>query len=190
MEECIKIISSIMCPKNVCRAYEFAKLFEEPILVKKCMYIICTRTTAVLNASTFNNVELSTLITIFDQDELNILSELELFVALKKYFKNQTCSGAEDTKIDDTASPSTETSYRDPAIRDLVKKIRFLTLTPQQFADGPGSSSLLTLREKFAIFMNISSTKFPMPEGFCTKTVSRKNIPFLFSSPVFGSRSQ
>lgn len=56
-------------------------------------------------------------------------------------------------------------------------KIRFLTLSPQQFAEGPASSALLTQSEKFAILMNISSpsTDIPMPEGFSTSTVCRRN---------------
>lgn len=55
-------------------------------------------------------------------------------------------------------------------------KIRFLTLTPQQFAEGPASSSLLSQSEKFAILMNISSPSIdiPMPEGFSTSTVCRR----------------
>lgn len=55
-------------------------------------------------------------------------------------------------------------------------KIRFLTLTPQQFAEGPATSSLLTQAEKFAILMNISSpsTDVTMPSGFSTSTVQRQ----------------
>lgn len=54
-------------------------------------------------------------------------------------------------------------------------KIRFLTLTPQEFAEGPATSNLLTEPEKFAILMNISSpsTTVPMPGGFSTSRVRR-----------------
>lgn len=167
VEECTKFIWSDLYPKNACRAYEFAKLFEEPILMKKCMEIISTKTKEVLNESSFDDVELSTIITVFDQDRLNIETELDLFNALTKYSGRQPCS----------ASPSTETSPMHPTIRDAVKKIRFLTLSPQQFAEGPASSILLTQSEKFAILMNISSnsTDIPMPEGFTVSTVSRRN---------------
>lgn len=68
-----------------------------------------------------------------------------------------------------------------PTIRDALMKIRFLTLTPQQFAEGPATSSLLIQSEKFSILMNISSpcTEVPMPGGFSTSTVprQRKNSP-------------
>lgn len=74
------------------------------------------------------------------------------------------------------ASPSSENNHMHPTVRDALKKIRFLTLSPQQFAEGPASSNLLTQSEKFAILMNISSPSIdiPMPEGFSTSTVCRK----------------
>lgn len=77
------------------------------------------------------------------------------------------------------ASVSSENSPLHPTLRDALVKIRFLTLTPQQFAEGPASSSLLSQSEKFAILMNISSpaTDIPMPEGFSTSTVSRREQP-------------
>jgi hypothetical protein len=58
-----------------------------------------------------------------------------------------------------------------------IGKIRFLTLTPSQFADGPAESPLLTQDESFAILLNISSTsascKRPLPEGFSNSVESR-----------------
>lgn len=55
-------------------------------------------------------------------------------------------------------------------------KIRFLTLTPQQFAEVGATSNLLSQSEKFAILMNICSPSaaVPMPDGFSTSTVPRR----------------
>lgn len=55
-------------------------------------------------------------------------------------------------------------------------KIRFLTLSPQQFAEGPGKSILLSESEKFAILMNICTPNaaVPMPEGFSPSTTPRR----------------
>lgn len=57
-----------------------------------------------------------------------------------------------------------------------MTKIRFLTLTPQQFADGPGRSLLFSETEAFYILMNISSKQASndMPEGFSTNPIARK----------------
>lgn len=74
------------------------------------------------------------------------------------------------------ASASTENSSSSlPTIRHILMKIRFLTMTPQQFAEGPATSDLLSQPEKFAILINISSptTDIPMPLGFSTCRISR-----------------
>lgn len=70
-------------------------------------------------------------------------------------------------------------------------KIRFLTLSPQQFAEGPGKSTLLSESEKFAILMNICTPNaaVPMPEGFSTSTTPRRrkksiNDPFNLVSRI------
>lgn len=85
-------------------------------------------------------------------------------------------------------NPSSEANSGRPSIRDAIKKLRFLTLTPQQFAEGPGKSNLLSESEKFAILMNICSpsSAVDMPEDFSTSTVSRKTINFsVVSKDVF-----
>lgn len=73
-------------------------------------------------------------------------------------------------------NPTNEPTARHPTVRDAIMKIRFLTLTPQQFAEGPATSNLLTQAEKFSLLMNISSpsTDVPMPAGFTTSTVPRQ----------------
>lgn len=72
-----------------------------------------------------------------------------------------------------------------PTIRDAVKKIRFLTLTPQQFAEGPARTNLLTQSEAFSILMNIStpSSVYPMPENFTINKNHRNNISVDSRSP-------
>lgn len=43
--------------------------------------------------------------------------------------------------------------------------MRFLTLTPEQFAEGPAKSGLLTKIECFQIFMNLSLSKIDYAIG-------------------------
>lgn len=76
-------------------------------------------------------------------------------------------------------NPTNEATARHPTIRDAIMKIRFLTLSPQQFAEGPATSTLLTQAEKFAILMNISSpsTDVAMPSGFSVSTIPRQRTP-------------
>lgn len=55
----------------------------------------------MLLESSFDDVELSTVLTVFDQDELNINSELELFSAISRYAsKHNQSSGAKVPRLD------------------------------------------------------------------------------------------
>lgn len=64
-------------------------------------------------------------------------------------------------------------------LHGTVGKIRFLTLTPSQFAERTAVSQLLSQDEAFAILMNISSPTLalPLPDGFTSSRVARKKIP-------------
>lgn len=63
--------------------------------------IICNQTQEVLLETSFDDVELSTVLTVFDQDELNINSELELFSAISRYAtKHNHSSGAKVPRLD------------------------------------------------------------------------------------------
>ena len=53
VEECTKYLWRDLYPRNACRAYEFARLFEEPILMEKSIQMICTQTREILSESTF-----------------------------------------------------------------------------------------------------------------------------------------
>ncbi|XP_012541605.1 BTB/POZ domain-containing protein 1 isoform X2 [Monomorium pharaonis] len=166
VEECTKYLWCDLSPKKACRAYEFAKLFEEPVLMEKCLQIIRTKTDEVLKESSWEDVELGTLIKVLEQDDLQISSEIELFTAVERWAKAE-CSRK---SLDPTNGKSLKS-----VIGNALLKIRFLSLTPQEFAEGPGMSPLLTKDEAFAILMNILCTgnKTPMPEGFCTTSNSR-----------------
>ncbi|XP_055692411.1 BTB/POZ domain-containing protein 6-B-like [Lutzomyia longipalpis] len=173
VEQCTKFLWSDLQPSNVCRAYEFARLFEENQLMMTCLEMICTRTMEVIEDPSFEEVEMSTILTILDQEFLSVDSELSLYYALSRYSEKH--AGQEGS------------ASRAADIRQAVQKIRFLTLTPQQFAEGPGRSTLLSQNEAFVILMNISSPTncgCPMPEGFSTSRTSRiQNVVVESPSP-------
>ncbi|EZA57597.1 hypothetical protein DMN91_002406 [Ooceraea biroi] len=183
VEECTKYLWSDLSPKKACRAYEFAKLFEEPVLMEKCLQIICTKTAEVLKESSWEEIELATLLTVLDQDKLQINSEIELFIAVERWAKAECFRKSVD--------PANGKVLRS-ILGDAFSKLRFLSLTPQEFAEGPGMSPMLSQDESFGILMNILCTanKTPLPEGFCTISNSRakpvkaqsRNI----ANPIFG----
>ncbi|CAG9567556.1 unnamed protein product [Danaus chrysippus] len=232
VKECTRYLWSDLYPRNACRAYEFARLFEENVLMEKCIQIISTNTKEVLNDSSFEEVELNTVITVFSLDHLNVDSELDLFEAAVRYAKAMEKRNVENSPPADGASASenrakspvpstsqeeeqvvnidssaesspeaimdtcksndaetaapTQTKHLDklgdkkerPSIRRAVEKIRFLTLSPQQFAAGPARSVLLSESEAFAVLMHIlnAHTDVALPEGFSTSRVPRKQL--------------
>lgn len=207
VDNCTKFLWSDLCAKNACRAYEFARLFEEPTLQEKCLQIICTKTMDVIGDPSFEEVELSTITTILDQDALNVDNELNLFFAINRFAEKHGLrhdnTDTADPNLNEESDPLDENEpinleagpsnrpdpppqvvaqpqqvqrvHEIPTIRDAIKKIRFLTLTPQQFAEGPARTNLLSQSEAFAILMNISTPNsvYPMPDGFTLNKNSR-----------------
>ena len=169
VNECIKFLWTRISPKKACRGYEFAKLFEESALMERCMYIMRSKTNEVISKSSWDDVEQGTILKILDQDELEITSEVHLFNAVEKWARAECKRNSLDP--DDSKSLKS-------VIGNALTKIRFLTLTPQEFAEGPGKSPLLTQEEAFSILMNISSCNSgtPLPEGFSTNTERRTSL--------------
>ncbi|SPP78492.1 uncharacterized protein LOC117581603 isoform X1 [Drosophila guanche] len=280
---CTHFLWADLSPKNACRAYEFAKLFDEPRIMQSSMDLISTNTREVLSDPSFMDIEVSTLMAILDQNRLNIDSELDLFNCLLKFAnergilnesgqpeglymsgdKEVTTKQSPDHSSGDimveeikmepdvaamvqhmhqdddgdsfeadpngpstssaaaaaaaTASPDADANGDADAdaaasddvviiesdasgnalddevnminimdaqrtimdgamLRQAVKKIRFLTMTPQQFAEGPARSKLLQQHEALAILIKISSPTLNdcnMPEGFCISRSTR-----------------
>lgn len=170
VEKCKMYLLFYISPTKACRAYECAKLFEEPGLMTKSLQIICDKTKEVLEEPSWEEVELGTLLKVLDQEELNINSELDLFRAVERWAKAEC--GRKSLDSNDGKSLRS-------VIGNALSKIRFLCLSPQQFAEGPGMSALLSQDEAFAILMNIICTenKVPMPEGFSTESMSRDKPP-------------
>ncbi|EDW05544.1 uncharacterized protein LOC6585930 [Drosophila mojavensis] len=288
---CTHFLWADLSPKNACRAYEFAKLFDEPRLMQSSMDLIAANTREVLSDPSFLDIEVSTLMAILDQHRLNIDSELDLFNCLLKFasergilnengneeaasgsgksiacaeqaaaaandmieeikmepdvaamvqhmhqdedvesYKQPTGNGSAGSSPDHPAGSSCSSSTSNAnananasaaivnddvviidsdasgnaneeemnaaeaaanminmmdaqrtimdgaMLRQAVKKIRFLTMTPQQFAEGPARSKLLKQHEALAILIKISSPTLNdcnMPEGFCVSRSTR-----------------
>ncbi|KAF2883944.1 hypothetical protein ILUMI_22236 [Ignelater luminosus] len=167
-KKCIIVIQENINTTNACKGYEFAELFEESSLMEYCLEVISRRTENVLSEANLKDIKLNTIITILDQDCLNVRSEMTLFNAVTICAKNNNKD--KDTK------PLNERGKHQSLLREALQKIRFLIMTPKEFAEGPALSDLLTKFEKFDILMNISSpaSTVAMPSGFSTSTTSRK----------------
>ncbi|XP_071449476.1 uncharacterized protein [Hetaerina americana] len=165
VEECTKFLWRDLHPKNACRAYEFAKLFEEPVLMEKCLQIMCTETQAVVSDPSFEEAEHSTLIALLEQENLSLPSELQLFEAVTRWAGRECQRRA--------LVPSGE-NLRTVLGPEPLRLLRLLTLTPTQLASGPAVSPLLTRDEAFSILLEASAPGgAALPEGLCRNRVSR-----------------
>jgi len=164
VEECTKYLWRDLYPRNACRAYEFAKLFEEPILLDKSLQIISSETVEVLSESTWEEVEHSTLVTVLSKDSLSAPESL-LFEALLRWAVRE----CERRGVEPTAE------RKRAAVGEALFLIRYLSLTAAEFAAGPAQSGLLTQQESFALLMNISCpSSWKVPEYFSTNAETRK----------------
>ncbi|XP_034949560.1 BTB/POZ domain-containing protein 6-B-like [Chelonus insularis] len=167
VEQCVTYLSSHLSPHNVCEAYELAKLYKYVDLETECLNMLCNRTSEVLKEPSWEEVELDTLLTIFKQNDLNIVSEIELLAAAERWAKAE-CK---------RKSYSSNTLCLRKVLGNALSEIRFMTLTPEIFAKGIESSLLLRRDEAFAIFMNISmpkrNTNITMPKNFSTRLHGR-----------------
>ncbi|XP_020279347.1 BTB/POZ domain-containing protein 6-A-like [Pseudomyrmex gracilis] len=146
VEECMKYVHSKILPENACRIYEFARLFDDSVIMDKCMYVIRTNTVTIFRDPSWEDVQLTTVLTILEQNELQISSEIELFRAVERWAKSECRRKSLD--------PTNEKSMKS-VVGNALSKIRFLSLTAQEFANGPGVSPLLTRDESSVIFANI-----------------------------------
>lgn len=81
VEECTNYLWRDLYPRNACRAYEFAKLFEEPVLLDKSLQLIRNQSREILSEPTFEDIEHSTLCIVLGQPVINA-DELSLFEAM------------------------------------------------------------------------------------------------------------
>ncbi|XP_076221047.1 BTB/POZ domain-containing protein 2-like isoform X2 [Nomia melanderi] len=173
VDKCKKYLTSDLSPQTVCKAYELAKSFEDPILMEKCLQVIRKNTNKVLEAPSWKDIELETILTVLKENYLQINSEIELFNAVECWAKAECARKLLD--------PDDRKSIRS-VIGNALSKLRFLTLSPREFAEGPAMSLLLIQEEAFPILMNILCTckKPSMPEGFSLNRVKRiKYCPIL-----------
>ncbi|XP_063824496.1 BTB/POZ domain-containing protein 3-like [Ostrinia nubilalis] len=154
LKKCCEYISQNLTVKNVLQAYSFANDSNDAEdLKKKCETMMRTETKAVLADSSFEEACLDVVVALFSQEVLEIDSELDLLEAADRYAKHiSKCDYAN----------------KDLSIRSILEKIRFLSLTPEEFEKGRASTTILASSEACAILANIASDKttVPFPEGF------------------------
>lgn len=155
---CQQFLGNNCDPKNACVIFEQAKQLEINGLVDKALTVIKAQTQKVFGSPAILNSKLDTIMTILDQDTLSIDSEMEVFEMVREYAAH---NGLKVDIIGDEGDLS-----------ELVKKIRFMAVTPTDFALKPLLSDLLTARQKNAIIGKLllpQDASHAFPIGFTLK---------------------
>ncbi|KAK7862713.1 hypothetical protein R5R35_005988 [Gryllus longicercus] len=164
--DCVNYLQNDVCHDNVCQIYEMSKLFEEQKLEQQCLTLISHHTNQVVNASSFEDAELTTIEAILDLVELQVESEVVLFKAIERWAKKECMRRGLTNNISEQRS----------LLKTVLLKIRFLTFSLEVFSKEVAPCPLFTREECFALLLNLASVKSApsVPEGFSVCRELRK----------------
>lgn len=113
----------------------------------------------------FTNIPQSTFLAFLQSDEMNVTSELTLYQAGLRW------AMAEAKRRD---LPENADSLRE-CLGEALQYFRFLTLTPNEFANIQYTSKVLTYSESLAVIFNLNAPGvMPLPKNLSSNTNTRK----------------
>jgi hypothetical protein len=132
-----------------------------------------SRTDEVLNADSWCEVQEFSVVTLLQQDTLNIQSELFLLAACQRWAQHQqninNLSGNKRARHEMKLS-----KYLDP----FLPYVRFLSLTAKQFLEAAENNDLFSEHKLLVILKClVDPQKYKVPEGFCEITTTRQKPP-------------
>lgn len=164
-QQCEEFLLNDVGPDTACELYEFAKFHNNDDIEQMCLKVFRENTNDVLISTGFLEADCSTVTTILEQQQMQIKSELDLFEALQAWTNAEALR--QEVPVESLSS----------LVSEAVSKIRFLSLTAEEFTAGPGLSHLLSSEEKLAITMNITKPGVvPLPDRINQVTGPRKVI--------------
>lgn len=167
--ETIGLKTTVDC---VWETFHLAEMMHSNELWDACLLVVQCKSSEALASPGLVESTLAQLMAVLRSDELTVTSELEVIEACLRWVRRQ-CEqlglGSEDNVMEPVLRP------------DLLLNLRLLTLTPEEFAQGPASQGWLTEAEKLSIFMYICTKDSKwFYDTLCTNTELRRrpeNIP-------------
>lgn len=105
---------------------------------------------------------------------LHLPTEVPLIAACNRWAENKVFLG----------EVSADTNGIRKALGPVFQHLRFLTLTTEQFAEGPSKLRLLSAEEKVALYSVLIQKNYDLlPNGFSTMAIKRKYL--LLANPQF-----
>ncbi|XP_075229626.1 BTB/POZ domain-containing protein 1-like [Lycorma delicatula] len=147
--------------ENAFYVLEFLELYDETELTKFAIQLVAENMNSVVRKTEFLNCSQKILLTIVNQNEINI-TEMGLFKSITRW---ASCNSRKTGNPIETYATS---------MREIVNNIRFLTMTPDKFVEVPGNSIFLSSDEQLNILINLVKPGHqPLLGRFCTLTQSR-----------------
>ncbi|XP_052222860.1 BTB/POZ domain-containing protein 6-B-like isoform X2 [Dreissena polymorpha] len=143
--QCNTFLNEIMCADNACTILDQAIIYDNFELKSKCLAIIITETESVLVSDAFKQISKAGLEELLKCDKLSAC-EPDLYIACKKWAT---------LKCQDAGIEETDEAIRNELGEELIRLIRFPSMTPEQFTDIVATSTVLSKDEMLMVYRSI-----------------------------------
>lgn len=150
VKKCSNYLKSVLQANNVGKILEFSQLMNDcPTLTDACLNLIRKNIETVMLSPSWIEINQETLFSVLDLDPLNVTSEVKLFEGLECWMKAK-CECL-------SVNPANLKIKMGDIINKAFSKIRFLLMTPMEFAKGPARSLFMDQTDIFLLLKRISS---------------------------------
>lgn len=87
-DACVEIVQSHLSSDNVLQILEVSTMYEESLLVQRCLELVDQHTLTILTQPSFTELELKTVISIIKRETINI-DEIQLFACCLQWAREQ-----------------------------------------------------------------------------------------------------
>ncbi len=147
-QKCIEFLEANLAVENAITVVQQAIQFDEKNLEKKCWDLIDLKTSEAIASHAFTDINQGTLAELLKRESLNV-KEVDLFKAVLKW------SGAECLRKGIEANPKNKRAV----LGNTIYQIRFVSMTPQEFAQNASQSGILTPEEVILFYDVISGVE-------------------------------
>ncbi|KFM68835.1 BTB/POZ domain-containing protein 6-A, partial [Stegodyphus mimosarum] len=181
-EKCASYFLSNVTLDNLFIEYEYSLNENIKELLDSCRNFVCNETKAVLESPHFKDASRIVIEDIIKQDSLNVNSELDVINAVLKWARSE-CR---------RRSLSCDEMYLRDCIEPLLKHLRLLSLTPEEFCDFVEQHNIFTSLESSVLTRKLlqPDSKVRVPETFCFIAEKRKPKPIPLVRQESGSKEK
>ncbi|XP_022193568.2 BTB/POZ domain-containing protein 6-B [Nilaparvata lugens] len=161
MTACVQYIKDNISVSEAIEVYEFSRLNNIPDIEPICCALFQNKTKEIMESEKFLSADIQTLESILKMDSLKLKSELEVF----EYTEKWALAEARRSNIDK--------HQLGEHFNSITKQIRFLTMSKDQYLEGPYKSDLLTAEKKLLIAHNLLGFEDEMLHKLISETKVR-----------------